>query len=426
VTIAATYSGSSRTATLTVKPLLASVTFNPATVQGGTKPQGTVSLAAPAPVGGVTVALQSSNPSVVTVPSSVTVAAGSASAIFTASTTPVSSLITVTVTATYLSSIQATALTVTATPTSWLGSAWPYRVPISISNPGGATMTNFQVHVLLDSSFPFASAQPSGGDVRFTSGDGVTLLASWTEAWNASQRAASLYVRVASLTANGATMFMYYGNPAAASVSDGNATFNFFDDFSYTSGGTPAIDPSKWSFPLGQAGFSNAGGMLSYNGPFGGFGPTAIAMRGGGAFSFNDGIVEYNLQSNGGFDEMGLEYRGQNQATSSSYVFYPSIWNQQNKWLLYKLAGGAETNLGTGGTFSSGAWYAVKAVIGGSSHAFFVNGTQVLSANDATFSSGSLGLLAWGNSVSWVTNFRVRQYAATEPTAFAGSQQSGP
>jgi hypothetical protein len=424
VTIAASYGGTNQSAILTVGPGLSALSFNPSSVVGGVNAQGTVQLAGPAPNGGAVVSLTSGTPSLVTAPPTVTVPAGATSAPFTATTLAVSSTTNVNVTATYGSGNQSATLTLTASE--WLNAGWRYRVPITISNPGGTSLTNFPVHVVLTSTFAFANAQASGADVRFTSSNGITLLSSWTETWTPNQSTASLWVNVASVPANGATVYMYYGNSTATTVSNGNATFTFFDDFSYTNGGAPAIDPNKWSFPTGQAGFSNAGGMLSYNGPNAGFGPYMIAMQGGSPVAFSDGIVEYNLQSNDGFGELGLEYRGQSPETSNSYVFYPSIWNQQNTWLLHSLVGGTDSGLGTGGSFNLGVWYAVKAAIGGASHAFAVTGTQVLAMTDATYSLGSLGFLAWGNTVSSVTNVRMRPYAATDPTAIVGFQQSGP
>jgi hypothetical protein len=208
---------------------------------------------------------------------------------------------------------------------------------------------------------------------------------------------------------------MYYGDPSATSVSNGTNTFLFFDDFP---GNT--LDASKWSFPKGQGGFSNSGGMLEYNGPTAGFGPLARAMNSGASVVFSDGIVEYNLMSNGGFDELGLMYRGQNPETANSYVFYPSIWNSQDTWLLYGRKSNSSVAITKGGSFTPGVWYAVKAAISGTSHSFWLNGSRVFSASDGSFSTGTLGLMAWGDTISWVTNFRLRHYAVTEPTTSIG------
>ena len=64
------------------------LTFAPTMVAGGTSSQGTVTLSTPAPAGGAVVTLSSADPRV-TVPATVTIAAGSTSASFTAETQPV-------------------------------------------------------------------------------------------------------------------------------------------------------------------------------------------------------------------------------------------------------------------------------------------------------------------------------------------------
>lgn len=73
--------------------LLSSVTMSPASVVGGGATTGTVTLSGPAPAGGFSVALKS-NKAQVTVPATVTVAAGDSSATFTASTSAVTANLT--------------------------------------------------------------------------------------------------------------------------------------------------------------------------------------------------------------------------------------------------------------------------------------------------------------------------------------------
>jgi hypothetical protein len=91
VSISATYSGATKSASLTVVPAppplptLASLTLDPASVIGGQSSTGTVTLTGPAPAGGAQVFLSSSN-GVARVPSSVTVPAGATSATFTVNT----------------------------------------------------------------------------------------------------------------------------------------------------------------------------------------------------------------------------------------------------------------------------------------------------------------------------------------------------
>jgi len=100
VTITASYGGANVTTTLTVNPLLSSVSVNPTAVVGPTGSTGTVTLAGPAPAGGISVSLQS-NSSAATVATSVSVAANATSATFPVTTVAVAGSTPVTITASY-------------------------------------------------------------------------------------------------------------------------------------------------------------------------------------------------------------------------------------------------------------------------------------------------------------------------------------
>ncbi len=130
---------------------LSAVSFNPASVTGGTASTGTVTLSDAAPAGGATIPLSNSNPAVATVPVSVTVPAGATSATFAVSTNLVTVSTSVTISATYGSASSFALLTVTpATTLSSLslnptsvtgGTASTGTVTLSGSAPaGGATV----------------------------------------------------------------------------------------------------------------------------------------------------------------------------------------------------------------------------------------------------------------------------------------------
>ncbi len=113
VTISAAYKGVTRTASITVNPpALSTLSVNPGTVTGGKTSQGTVILSGPAPTGGAKVSL-SDNSTAATLPASVTVPAGSSSANFTITTSPVLSSRTVTISAVYRSVTKRASLIVT-------------------------------------------------------------------------------------------------------------------------------------------------------------------------------------------------------------------------------------------------------------------------------------------------------------------------
>jgi hypothetical protein len=95
VVITASYGGTTRAGVLTVlPPHLDTVTLDPARAAAGGIAPGSVSLTGPAPPAGLFVPLESSDPSVLTVPAGVTVPAGASRVTFTAAISPVSGMAT--------------------------------------------------------------------------------------------------------------------------------------------------------------------------------------------------------------------------------------------------------------------------------------------------------------------------------------------
>jgi hypothetical protein len=126
---------------------LSSVTLSPTSVAGGVSAQGTVSLTGMAPWGGSSVTLTSSNISVASVPSRVTVRFGSHSATFTVTTKPVSGSapVTITISASYKGVTKTATLTITpATPTPTSTPA-PTSTPTSTPTPTGTPVTTIVV-----------------------------------------------------------------------------------------------------------------------------------------------------------------------------------------------------------------------------------------------------------------------------------------
>ena len=95
VRITATVEGDSKSANLTVSPWLEAFTLSNTTVVGGNPIAARVTLAFPAPTGGMTINLSSSVPTVATMPSSITVAEGTTTSVFDVTTFGVNSLQTV-------------------------------------------------------------------------------------------------------------------------------------------------------------------------------------------------------------------------------------------------------------------------------------------------------------------------------------------
>jgi hypothetical protein len=99
---------------------------------------------------------------------------------------------------------------------------------------GPKTLTDYQVRLKLDATnFSFNETMDNGEDIRFTDEDGVTPLDYWVETWNRTEQLAIIWIKVPSISSSQEkTIYFYYGKPGDSSVSSGEATFVFFDDFS--------------------------------------------------------------------------------------------------------------------------------------------------------------------------------------------------
>jgi hypothetical protein len=93
--------------------------------------------------------------------------------------------------------------------------------------------------------------QPDFDDIRITKSDGISFLAYWRQDFVVGENA-TLWVRMSEDLSVDRTIYVYYGNSDAQSLSDGNSTFIFFDDFEGESGELP--DSSKWELYSGEDG----------------------------------------------------------------------------------------------------------------------------------------------------------------------------
>jgi len=133
----------------------------------------------------------------------------------------------------------------------WYNSSWNYRRPITITTGSASTPANYQVKI--DVSYD-SDMLADFADIRFTDSDGKTLIDHWRESFLASNSAVFWVEVPDSIPANSSkTIYMYYGNPSASSASNGNKTFDFFDDFPGTS-----LDLNKWEVDVGNPMVNNA------------------------------------------------------------------------------------------------------------------------------------------------------------------------
>ncbi len=126
----------------------------------------------------------------------------------------------------------------TATGESWL-MGWDYRKELTIFEVAGAE-EDYPLDLTVfygsgadttEEVYLSAKCQTDFDDIRFTDDDGNTELDYLMETYTDSANA-TFWVKVNdSLIAGEVTIFIYYGNDAVSTTSDGDGVFLFFDDF---------------------------------------------------------------------------------------------------------------------------------------------------------------------------------------------------
>jgi len=162
VTITGTYGGATQNAVLTLVPplpYLATLSFGPSTVDSGTSTQGTITLTAPAPLGGISVNLTSSWWWVAETPPSCYVPAGLTTSSFTVPTPPIDFIATSTINASYNGTTQSGIITVVPSGTPFGPSSLAFN-PTSVA--GGASATG---------NLLFTYPAPAGGATLQLSSD---------------------------------------------------------------------------------------------------------------------------------------------------------------------------------------------------------------------------------------------------------------
>lgn len=122
---------------------------------------------------------------------------------------------------------------VNATPVSLLA-GWSKIKPITINSQ--VALSAYQLEIPVSISL---SMKADFSDVRFIDSSQTQILSHWKESSSATN--ATFWVKVPALTSGSNTIYMVYGNPAAADASNGTSTFIFFDDFN------DGVISSAWS-----------------------------------------------------------------------------------------------------------------------------------------------------------------------------------
>ena len=130
---------------------------------------------------------------------------------------------------------------------------WQYAKNIEITENSGATLTNYQLRITLNTQVYVNAGQmlASGDDIRFGADiNGVTQLSYWIES-GMNTASTVIWVKVPSLPANATTtIYLFYGNNAAGGASSIDGTFigPHSSTDSVASGGAGGVGNSQRGF----------------------------------------------------------------------------------------------------------------------------------------------------------------------------------
>ncbi|QSV44723.1 DUF2341 domain-containing protein [Geobacter benzoatilyticus] len=276
--------------------------------------------------------------------------------------------------------------------------------------------------VLQPAAFAVSPAVTTGcEDIRAVDSDGTTLLSQWVQQLQCGTAGVRIFQKVPSIPVGTKTLYYYYGSTTAPSVDNGDATFEFFDDFTGT-----AINGSKWTQTLGSAGdFTVQDGTLRGNNSNGRLVST-FKMQGGMLATLKAKTTTLATNThmvggvyNGTYDYFGISvgpnHGGYNLYGQSITAVTTTSVPANNIGYTISSPDGATTTV-QAYNWDTGGWY-----ISPTSKTYSIANKPL--ALGRTYYYDYYGGQAYRTDWDWVL---VRKAAAVAPTATAGTKEYGP
>lgn len=250
----------------------------------------------------------------------------------------------------------------------WLD-GWGYRQSHTITGSSGAG-TGYQIRVVID----FGSGSSSGNtcyvdgdcqtdfdDIRFTDNDGDTVLDYWLFEKIDSDYAI-FWVEVLDNLDTDQIVYVYYGNDDAVSLSDGDDTFYFFDEFSGSS-----INTTKWAHDTSDCVVS--GGIMTMT--TSGASDHWIEMNSAN-YAYLSSPFDYAMDFSAKFYASTWSYVGFRQVSRGNdcTIFYYASTND----LIFTRDSGGTTSQGS--EWTVGSWYDFSITLDSSEASFYVDGVE--------------------------------------------------
>jgi len=302
----------------------------------------------------------------------------------------------------------------------WFNDSWGYRQTINITSP--SNLTDFQISIATDTASLITAGKmkPDCSDIRIIDQNGKQL-PYWIEEATAPCNTAStkIWTKIPAIYSSGNTIYMYYGNPSANNVKDGRKVFITFEDFESYPTGTSI---PGWTESMGDWVIETPSGKTKAVRLTGAAGEGMLVKNGNysGARVIEADLADGDLSSNE--PHPGLIVGYVNNSTRDA-IYWRSQSTQLVRW-----PGGTSLTSGITGAVAN-TYYKMSIAIDGSGN---VTNTTFLNKNiNPGFSTQQSGTGIWSHATAngngWIDNFRIRKYAATEPTVnVLGTEEKSP
>ncbi len=275
------------------------------------------------------------------------------------------------------------------------------RQPITINSTSALTDYQVKLTITYDSDM-----QPDFDDLRFTASDKITELSYWLES-KTDSTTATIWVKVPSLASGDNTIYIHYGNASVVTTSNGNNTFEFFDDFD-----AGLLDTNKW-VPTGSP--TITGGILRIS--------TGNSVR------TIDSFAQPNILMSRFNAEAG--HTGQDLAVAMNINSWQGCaihWSSSP--IYYQMYNWASGNWGSVlENPSLGTYYVMELVWGDNNLRTKKNHASSWYTWTTPYISGAynISLVAWATSGAPVGLFdwvAIHKYVLSEPTSSFGAEQN--
>ena len=326
----------------------------------------------------------------------------------------------------------------------WWNSSWQHRRSITIDNTQNSNdLTDYQVLVTIDTASLISAGKMRSdcGDIRFTDSDDLTQLNYWIESGCNSDNT-KIWVKVPFIPANSnKTIYIYYGNPNATSMSNIQNTFYFADDFNGSNG--DSYNTTKWvpifvNTPASGSVRDIQNNTLRIYFASNSYGDWAFyGIRSSSVATPTGFVLEWNMTDVPFVEDdrlTGLTIspisESCGECCSSSLRLYAQAAYYYG-WFLQKRIANIPTTLANWQNNKDGSWHKLKLIFRSDKYIELWFDDELKyneTLSDLPFTSGYIYLEQWTKSATLSSTYfdtvRVRKYSFPEPTTSVENEQT--